>query len=404
MDTSTVLLHLSLVLITARIFSEVAAYIKIPPVIGELTAGIFLGPSLLALVEPEGLIRFLGEVGIILLLFQIGLETDLDDLVKAGLKAVTVALGGFIFPFILVFYLSYSLFNLALITSLFIAGTMTATSIGVTMRTLTDLGHQKSKEGQIVLGAAVLDDILGVLLLAIIFKFSQSGSLDLAGTGRIALFLLMFFLIAPVLAKVVSFVVRRYETVSKVPGIIPTSVVSLVLFFGWISHIMGVPELLGGFATGLALSRRFFIPFGVSLQASPDFSKHIKKQMRPIIQLLTPIFFVMVGLSLDLKSIDWTSSFFWMFSISLLIVAAAGKFGGAFFIKENWATRTAIGLAMIPRGEVGLVFAELGRLSGVFEGDVYATVIIVIAYTTLFTPYWLNVFYRRYGGYIARDD
>jgi len=400
MDTSTIILHIAIILILARIFGEVASYFKVPSVIGEIIAGVILGPSILGMIEPDGLILILAEVGIILLLFQIGLETDISNLMKTGTKSVVVALGGFIFPFVLCFSLSHYWFELESLISLMIAGTMTATSIGITMRSLTELGQNNSKVGQIILGAAVLDDILGVILLAILFDFSMSGTINVAGLSRILLFMFIFFLIAPSLAKAVSYLIRRFEHNSTIPGIVPTTIVSLVLFLAWLSQEIGIPELLGGFVTGLALSRRFFMPFGISLRADENFSKHIHDQMKPIIQLFTPIFFVFIGLSLDLSKVIWTSHFFWYFSLSLTAIAIIGKVGGALLIKENLARKVLIGVAMVPRGEVGLVFAELGRTSGLFNEEIYATIVIVIAYTTLFTPFWLRLFYKRFGNKI----
>ena len=401
-DTSTVILQIGIVLIVARIFGEVAAYFLVPAVIGELVAGIILGPSLLGLVEAGGVIRIFAEVGIILLLFQIGLETDIGDLIDAGGKSVVVAIGGFVLPFIACYSLSRYWFELEVLVSLFVAGTMTATSIGITMRSLSDLGRNNSAEGQIVLGAAVLDDILGVLLLAILFDFSLYQQIDIAGASRILLFMMVFFMVAPALAKSISYIVRRFESFSKIPGIVPTTIVSLVLLLAWLSHAIGVPELLGGFATGLALSRRFFIPFGVALRADPKFSAHVHDQMKPIIHLFTPIFFVTVGLSLDLSDINWSSHFFWYFSISLAALAILSKIAGALLIREKFARKIAIGMSMVPRGEVGLVFAELGRSSGLFSNEIYATVVMVIAYTTLFTPFWLRMFYKRFGKFV--DD
>ena len=404
MDTSSVILNIAIILITARVFGEIVAYLGAPSVIGEIVAGILLGPTAFDLVQADGMIRVLAEIGIIMLLFQIGLETHIGDLLKSGHKSIIVALGGFILPFVACFALSYYLFSLPQMVSLIIAGTMTATSIGITMRSLSDLGRKDSREGRIVLGAAVLDDILGVLLLAVLFDFSQNGGVDLTGAGRILLFMAVFFLIAPTIAKSTSFLIRRFESVSLIPGMVPTCIVSLVLFLAWLSHAIGIPELLGGFATGLALSQRFFIPFGVSLRADPEFSSHIHEQMKPIIHLFTPMFFVMVGVSLDLSAIDWSSQFFWYFSISLTLVAIVTKMGGALFIREKIASRIAIGMAMVPRGEVGLIFAELGRTTQLLTNEIYATLVMVIAYTTLFTPFWLRLFYHKFGQYIDEPD
>ena len=404
MDTSSVILNIAIILIAARIFGEIVAYLGAPSVIGEIVAGIILGPTAFDLIPVDGMIRVLAEIGIIMLLFQIGLETHIGDLLESGRKSVIVALGGFILPFVACFALSYYLFALPQMVSLIIAGTMTATSIGITMRSLSDLGRKDSREGRIVLGAAVLDDILGVLLLAVLFDFSQNGGIDLTSAGRIFLFMAVFFLIAPTTAKSISYLIRRFESVSLIPGMVPTCIVSLVLFLAWLSHAIGIPELLGGFATGLALSQRFFIPFGVSLRADPEFSDHIHEQMKPIIHLFTPMFFVMVGVSLDLSAIDWSSQFFWYFSISLTAVAIVSKMGGALFIRERIARRIAIGMSMVPRGEVGLIFAELGRTTQVLNNEIYATLVMVIAYTTLFTPFWLRLFYHKFGQNIDDSD
>ena len=397
MDTSTAILQVATILIAARIMGELAAYFRVPSVIGEIVAGIILGPTLLGFIEPEGLIWVLAEIGIILLLFQVGLETDIGELANSGAKSVVVAIAGFVLPFVSCFALSHYWFNLDVLVSLLIAGTMTATSIGITMRTLSDLGRDHSKEGHIILGAAVLDDIMGVLLLAILFNFITSGSVDFAGTAKILLFMTVFFMIAPTVAKTLSYIVNRWESASKTPGIVPTTIVSLVLFLAWLSHAIGIPQLLGGFATGLALSRRFFLPFGAALKADPEFSDHVHTEMKPVIHLFTPIFFATVGLSLDLSSLDWGSMFFWLFSLSLAAVAILSKIIGALFVHEKFARRIVIGMSMVPRGEVGLVFAELGRHTGLFDPEIYATVVIVITYTTLFTPFWLRLFYKHYG-------
>jgi Kef-type K+ transport system membrane component KefB len=397
MDTSAAILEVAVILMAARIMGELAVYLRTPAVIGEIVAGIILGPTLLGFAEAGGLIQTLAEIGIILLLFQVGLDTDIGELAKAGRKSVIVATTGFILPFSGCFVLSYYFFSLDYLVSCMIAGTMTATSIGITMRTLSDLGRGQSREGHIILGAAVLDDIMGVLLLAILYDFISTGGFDPGGTARILLFMLVFFMIAPAMAKSISYVIHRWESFSEIPGIVPTSIVSLVLFLAWLSHAIGIPELLGGFATGLALSRRFFLPFGVALKADPEFSKHVNEQMQPIVNLFTPIFFAVVGLSLDLSSLHWDSTFFWAFSISLVAVAILSKAAGAMLISEPFVRRVAIGISMVPRGEVGLIFSQLGLLTGLFDAEIYTTVVLVVAYTTLFTPFWLRLFYQRFG-------
>ncbi len=397
-EINILLIQIAAILLSARICGEIALRLKAPPIIGELCAGIILGPSLFGWIAPNEVLNFLAEIGIILLLFEVGLETDLERLVKAGPKAVIVALAGFVMPFMLGASCSYWLFDLSLLVSLFIGGTLTATSIGITIRILSDLGRHRELEGQIVLGAAVIDDLLGVFLLAVLYEFTVSGSVTVANTGQIMLYVGAFFVLAPVAAKILSPLFKRYHDYSNLPGMIPIVLVSVVLVFASLAHSVGAPHLLGGFVAGIALSRRFFLPFGAALHLDPDFTQRVQDQMRPIIQLFTPIFFVVVGLSLDFSAIDWSSSFIWVFSILMGVIAIVGKLLGPWLIKVSIPMRIAIGMAMVPRGEVGLVFAELGRATGVFDAAVYAGIVLVIAYTTLASPFWIKKYYERYGG------
>ncbi len=394
MESHDFFLVLLAILLGARIFAEIAVRLKAPSVIGELLAGVVLGPSLLGWIEPSEMLGLLAEIGIILLLFEVGLETDIRRLAHSGRQSALIAFGGFVAPFVLGTALALWGFGLSLLVSLFIGGTLTATSIGITVRVLTDLRQQNSTEGQVVLGAAVLDDILGVVLLALLYEFSINGGVSFINAGKVLVFVLAFFLLAPLAAKLISVLIRRFDQVSDIPGLIPTSIVSLVLFFAWLAHAVGAPELLGGFAAGLALSRRFFLPFGIALRQDDDFSARIERQMHPIIHLWTPIFFVMVGLSLNLREIDWSSPFIWVFSLLFFALAIIGKFVATLLVREPWRYRLIIGLAMSPRGEVGLIFAELGRTSGIFDNEIYAAMVIVIALTTVAPPLLMKRAYR----------
>lgn len=396
-------LHLLVILLTARLFGELAARMKAPSVLGELFAGVVLGPSIFGWLEPVEAIRLLAEIGIILLLFEVGLETDVKKLVGTGAKSVWVAVAGFFIPLFLGFGLAHWVFDFSVLVSLFVGGTLTATSIGITIRVLSDLRRRHSNEGRIVLGAAVLDDVMGVILLAVLYEFSVGGGVSLANSGKVLLFVAAFFVMAPIAAKIISVFIKRSESISQLPGLIPTTIVSLVLFFAWLAHVMGAPELLGGFAAGLALSRRFFLPLGAALRSDEQFALRIEDQMRPIVQLFTPIFFVMVGLSLNLREIDWGSVFVWGFSLSLVVAAVVGKLVGALMLNEPWHARWMIGTAMVPRGEVGLIFAELGRISGIFNNEVYACMVIVIALTTLLPPFVMKWFYARYQSEFSKE-
>ena len=342
MEIHTFFLFLLVILLTARVFAELASRLQTPPVIGEILAGVLLGPSLLGWIEPVEVIRLLAEIGIILLLFEVGLDTDVRRLARSGFKAIVVALPGFFLPLLSGFALAFWIFELPLLTSLFVGGTMTATSIGITVRVLADLNRQHSSEGEIVLGAAVLDDIMGVVLLALLYEYSIGGGVNFVNTSKVLVFIASFFIFAPIAARLISLIIKRFDAVSEIPGLITTTMVSLVLFFAWLAHAVGAPELVGGFAAGLAVSRRFFLPLGLALRADPQFAQRIEIEMKPVIRLFTPIFFVMVGLSLNLREIDWSSGFIWLLSLSLFVVAVGGKLVGAFMVREPWRVRWMI--------------------------------------------------------------
>ncbi len=397
MEAHRFILDLLIIVLTARVFAEIAMRLKAPSVIGELFAGVLIGPSIFGWIEPIDAFRFLAEVGIILLLFEVGLGTDIKRLLYTGKKSTLVAIVGFVAPMLLGFSVAYWMFHMLLLESLFIGGTLTATSIGITVRVLTELKISHSHEGQIVIGAAVLDDLLGVMLLSVLYEFSVEGEISLVNSSKVFIFVTIFFILAPVMAKLISIGIKRFDAISELPGLLPTTIISLVLFFAWLAHAMGAPEMLGGFAAGIALSRRFFLPLGLALHTDESFSNLIEHQMRPIISLFTPIFFVVVGLSINFREINWTSPHVWEFSIVLLVSAFAGKLLGALFIRESWATRLMVGMSMIPRGEVGLIFAELGRLSGILNNEVHASLVIVIVLTTIIPPLSIKWFYRKHG-------
>lgn len=392
MESENFILQLVLILISARLVGEIAAYFNVPSVIGELLAGVIIGPSLLGIVGPSTSISLLAEIGIILLLFEVGLETDVHRLLSAGLKASIVAIGGVVLPFALGFMLSYWTFSFSLLASLFIGCTLTATSIGITLRVLRDLKRQNSHEAQIIIGAAVIDDVIGIILLTLLYEFSSSGEVNILNASKIMLLIVCFLFLAPIAAKVVAQVIRKWDERCEIPGLLPTTIISVILLFAWMAHALGAPELLGGFAAGLALSKEF--PFRELLGETENFTLRVERQMKPLVYLFSPIFFVSVGLSLDFNSVNWGSSFFWFLTGSLLLVGIFGKLIAAFFLKgESTFLKFIIGFAMVPRGEVGLIFANVGAESGVFKQEVYAAVILVIALTTLIPPFFLRWIY-----------
>jgi Kef-type K+ transport system membrane component KefB len=401
MELHQFFLFLAIILIAARLLSETAARFGVPSVIGELLAGLLIGPSLLGWVSPDTTMKLLAEIGIILLLFEVGMDTNLRRLASSGSKPYVVAVAGFSLPLLLGYGVSAWLFGLPGLVALFIGGTLTATSIGITVRVLEDLGRRQSDEAQIVIGAAVLDDILGVLALAFLYQFAVEKEGSLRALGEVSLYIVLFMVLAPIVAKLAAEVIDRLDQRAASPGLLLTLALSLILLFSWLAHAVGAPEIMGGFAAGLAFSQHFGFNLRVrgrpalSFKPSPKLAHRLEEQMRPLIHTFSPLFFVMVGVSLNLKTVNWGSSFVLALAGALLLVAFLGKFAGGFFIREPRRNQMAIGLAMIPRGEVGLIFAQLGFSQGILSEELYAALLIVIALTTMSPPFLLKWFYGR---------
>lgn len=404
MELHQFFLFLAIILISARLLSETVARFGIPSVIGELLAGLLIGPSLLGWVSPDTTMKLLAEIGIILLLFEVGMDTDLSRLARSGSKPIVVAVLGFTLPFALGYSVSAWVFGLSEFTALFIGGTLTATSIGITVRVLDDLGKRQSDEAQIVIGAAVLDDILGVLVLAFLYQFAVEQQVSFHALGEVGLYILLFMLLGPLVAKLASAVIDHFDQRAATPGLLLTMALSLILLFSWLAHAVGAPEIMGGFAAGLAFSQHFGFRLwmgkrqAIEFKPSPKLAHRLEEQVRPLIRTFSPMFFVMVGVSLNLKAVDWNSAFIWELAASLLLVAFFGKFAAGFFIREPRRNQIAIGLSMVPRGEVGLIFAQLGFSQGILNGELYAALLIVIALTTMAPPFMLKWFYGRDGG------
>ncbi len=401
MDTHSFILVLLLVFVGARVFGELFAYFGMVAVLGEIFAGLILGPSgfsLISLSQSGPLLKVLAEIGIMLLLFEIGFETDINKLKEVGVKSSVLAIGGAVIPFVLGFVVSYLFLNLSLNASLFIGGTLTATSIGITMRVLKDISAATGKRAQIVLGAAVMDDLLGILFLVFVYDYISTGEVSLVHTGKIFAFIVIFFVLTPIVAKSVAKLMRYLAFKRRVHGFIPSFIISLILLFSYIASFLGIPEILGSFAAGIAFSRRFIIPFASYLHPNKDdhdFLEHLRERMHPIIYLFSPIFFVYVGLSIDLSVIDFGNMHFWMISSLLILMAFIGKYTAALLVPGmGLKDKTFLGLSMIPRGEVGLIFSELGRATEVLDNEIYSILVLVVVVTTLLPPIMLKYFFR----------
>lgn len=395
MELHAIFLYLAVILFTARLIGDTFAKLGIPAVLGEILVGVILGKSALGLIEPNEVFRLLAEIGVILLLFHIGLEADINQLKKVGFSAFAVAFVGAFTPMLLGTLLAYYMLDLPLTVSLFLGGTLTATSIGITVRVLDDLGKMKERFAQIVLGAAVLDDIFGVIVLAALYEFSKEGVVHFDALTMLVLYIATFFVLSPILAQIMARFIQLLSRRLGTEDFIPPTVLALVFFFAYLAHEVGSPEILGAFTAGIALSRRFALPFAVFLRTDERMAHKIEHTIMPLMWVLTPMFFVYVGLQLNLKAIDFTSAKFWELSLLILLVAIVGKVFAGFVVKGSLKERLLIGFSMLPRGEVGLIFAEFGRQAKLYDDTLYAVVIFVVAITTLTAPIVLKLLARQ---------
>ena len=382
--------NLVIILVSAKIMAELFTYIKLPSTLGEVVAGLILGPSLFGIVQVEPILYILAEIGVMLLLFEVGLETDVSQLVKVGRQSLLVAITGIVAPALLVWWVAHSLLQIEPKAAIFIAGALVATSIGISLRVLMELGMRDAPVSRVVLGAAVMDDIGGVLILTVLVDMVTRETVDPWSLVKVFGFILTFMALAPVAAKafspVISFAMRR----GKTQGIIPTLTVAVILSLAVLSEHIGAPAILGAFAAGIALSRNFHLPAAI-FQKNDHLAHEIEKLLKPIIDLFVPVFFFVVGASINLRVIDFTSKTFWVMSLSLLVVATLGKMLSGIWAGGSWREKLFCGMAMVPRGEVGLIFAEVGKKTQVLDETMYALLVFIVAATTLLGPVSLRL-------------
>ncbi|WP_446396537.1 cation:proton antiporter [Coleofasciculus sp. E1-EBD-02] len=414
-----VLLSLVIIYIASKLGGELSKAVDLPPVLGELVGGVVVGVSALhLLVFPESgavaadsllmkllqwigdlspeavtsvfetqseVVSVLAEIGVIILLFEIGLESDLRDLKEVGYQAAIVAIVGVVAPFAagtagLMFF-----FNVAAIPAIFAGAALTATSIGITSKVLSELGRLKSKEGQIIVGAAVIDDVLGIIVLAVVASLAKTGEVDVFNVIYLIISATVFLLGSIFLGKFFnrSFVAIADKLQTRGQLVIPAFTFAFLMAF--LANVIQLEAILGAFAAGLVLDET-------------DKRKELDKQVVPIADILVPIFFVAVGAQADLGVLNPAvpeNREGLVIAVFLIAVAIIGKLiTGWTFIGQPQINRFAIGVGMIPRGEVGLVFAGIGSASGVLSKPLEAAIIIMVILTTFLAPPFLRVAFK----------
>ena len=417
---SSVLLSLVVIYLASKLGSELAQRFDFPPVLGELVAGVVVGVSALHLVTfPEGeltatdslvmtaiqslnhltpenlatvfasqseVISVLAEIGVIILLFEIGLESDLKQLQAVGVQAVVVACVGVAVPFAAGTLGLMSIFHIPAIAAIFAGAALTATSIGITSKVLSEMGQLKSKEGQIIVGAAIIDDVLGIIVLAVVASLAKTGSVDVMNVGYLIVsataFLIGSILLGQVFNSSFIAIVSKLETRGNI--VIPALV--FAFFMAFLGNAIHLEAILGAFAAGLVLEES-------------DARKELDELIKPIADLLVPIFFVTVGARADLSVLNPAvadNRAGLLIAVFLVAVAIVGKVvtGWVVFGIPN-VNRLAIGVGMVPRGEVGLVFAAIGSASGVLNKPLEVSIIIMVILTTFLAPPLLRVVFTK---------
>ena len=378
------LLELALIVFSVKLLGHLSVKFGQPSVLGKLLAGIVLGPSLLNLIHPSDLVSELAEVGVILLMFLAGLETDIQEFRKSALASTLVAVGGVVVPFIGGMAVA-SLFGYGASTSVYVGALLVATSVSISVQTLRELGKLKSKEGVTILGAAVLDDVLGVIILSAVLGFVSGGAAEAGGSGLGALVtvlvkIVVFFAIAIALGYYVLPKFFAWFNRFQVTQTLLAAGIISALLFAYLGELFGVAGIVGAYTCGLMLS---LTPY------REDMSHKVEAFSYPF---FVPLFFFNIGLTANFLEMD--PGILW-FSLVLAIVAVLGKVigcgVGAKLAKFDTRSSLGVGCGMVARGEVGLIIAMIGIERGIISNGLFGAAVIVVLVTTLITPPLLKI-------------
>ena len=393
------------ILVAAKFGGEVFERCGQPAVLGELVAGIVLGNmglfgvTFLESLKENSSLEMIAQIGVILLLFEVGLESHLKELIAVGPSALLVGCLGVAGPMALGFGVSYLfLAGMPWFVHLFVGATLSATSVGLTARVLRDLGKTETKEARIILGGAVIDDVLGLIIVAvasgIILSIAQGGRAEFA-LGPAAWIIakaIIFLAAAVVVGRAIHVTALRVGAHFRVPGVPLVFAIchcfSLAALAGWV----GLAPIVGAFAGGLVLEDyqyREFLKRG---------EQPIGDLIRPLSTIFVPVFFVLMGLRVDLTA--FASPEVLLFAAALTLAAVAGKQVCAAGVLEKGVSRITVGVGMIPRGEVALIFTSIGAglvVAGepVFSSTIVSAMVVMVAVTALLTPPLLKLFFER---------
>ena len=382
MEFRDLLLGLVLVWLAAKVAGEAMERVGQTAVLGELLAGVLIGPGVLGLVHESQALHALAELGVLILLFEVGLESDLGELLRAGLQATLVALVGVAVPFAVGYGVMSWLGHPALL-AVFVGATFTATSVGITARVLADLGRLGDRAARVVLGAAVVDDILGLIILAVVTGVAQTGSVSLGAVGLLAAKAVVFLVAAVLVGVRLAPTLVRWVGRLRARGTLIVYSVVFAVALAAVADLIGLATIIGAFAAGLVL-------------ATTERREHIEERIKPVADLLVPVFFVTVGMKVQPVALNPFAEGA-QFGVAVLLtgVAVASKLAAGLAVYQRGVRRWPVAVGMVPRGEVGLIFAGAGLAAGVIAEDLYSALIVVVMLTTFAAPPWLKVLYRE---------
>lgn len=417
---AAVLLSLVVIYTASKLGGELCSSINLPPVLGELVGGVVVGVSALhLLVFPEGgtdvtnsaivsflqttanlspeaavsvfqqqsqVISVLAELGVIILLFEIGLESDLQELIRVGPQAAVVAVVGVVAPFAAGTAGLVYLFGIPVVPAIFAGAALTATSIGITAKVLAEIGQLSTKEGQIIIGAAVLDDVLGIIILAVVASLAKTGEIVVSNVIYLIISAGVFLVGAILLGRLLAPYFVALVNGMKTRGQLLLMALIFAFIMSYAAEAIQLEAILGAFAAGLIL-------------AETDKRRELEEQVIPLADFFVPIFFVTVGAKTDLSVLNPavpSNREGLILAIFLIIVAIIGKVvTGLTVFGQPGINRLAIGVGMIPRGEVGLVFAGVGSASGVLSEATEAAIIVMVILTTFIAPPLLRLVFQE---------
>jgi monovalent cation:proton antiporter-2 (CPA2) family protein len=372
-------LYLMLIILFTKLAGDLSVRLGQPAVLGKLIVGIILGPAVLGWVQGGEFIHYISEIGVLLLMFIAGLETDLDQLRKNWKSAFAVAVGGIILPFLGGLAVG-EMFGFSYHNALFMGVILSATSVSISVQVLKEMNKLNTREGSTILGAAVVDDILVVILLAVLMSFFGTGA-DVS-IGLLIGKKLAFFAVAIVVGAFVVPRVMKWMAPLKVTEAVISAALMICFAFAYFAEIMGMAGIIGAFAAGIAISQTSY--------------KHtVESKLEPIAySIFVPVFFVSIGLSVSFEGVGSQMGFVILLTLVAILTKMFGGGLGARLSGFDYRSSAIIGSGMISRGEVALIIAATGLQSGLLQQQYFTSVIIVVIVTTLVTPPLLKFMFR----------